>query len=90
MRLCVLSEPLLKLKIQIQNVDTLIKRKVNRVNRNMSEKRLNSLSSKQYSETVYLRHGVKFNHSSCKRLGISTERWDEAKHGSIEGSINLG
>lgn len=38
----------------------------------------------------YLRHGVKFNHRSRKRLSVGTKRWDEAQHGSIEGSINLG
>ena len=40
--------------------------------------------------STYLRHGIELNHSSSKRLCIGTQRWDEAQHGTIEGSINLG
>lgn len=40
--------------------------------------------------SLYLRHGVELNHSSSKRLSIGTQRWDEAQHGTVEGSINLG
>lgn len=40
--------------------------------------------------SLYLRHRVKLDHSSSKRLSIGTQRGNEAQHSTVECSINLG